>query len=371
MLKKMITNQWSTRGRGYTDTGGSLSFRGFGGTYLLTISANGLTKSVSIRVGDGTEAFQKITFDKNEALPEEQTATVKPRVDAQNILQELYQAGNWSETMSKVRSGKILQAISSLKHLYDDGEYALVIEQGRVLLENPFQINMSGRPSEFNGFAPLFVDPEGDTVIGSPPGTDLGAVYAFADSSNLYLGIVVIGDHPSKNATYTAVIQVDLGTFYVVLRNGSYAVHQPNHLTECSCWQEPWENGNIWFGCAHAVDDIVEIRVPLLQLGSPRRILLTGLWVWRDLTVPLDRYDGYDGPRVDIPNLRSFNATSILGIETTTAAASTVTPSTEPTASGFQGSLSYIAVTCGLVILGVAAVYIKTLRSRRRNLRDA
>jgi GH35 family endo-1,4-beta-xylanase len=363
LLKDLITNRWSTKGIGYTDSNGRLEYRGFAGQYHLTVNHEGLRKQMMIHVPEGMNSSFKIRFDGSEVREEMRLENSRLSSQASALIQEVHRASQWCKGVNKAKSLELANLADNLTHLYDKGLYDEVIRIGTGVAENPLGFSMTGKLSDLTGLDPLATDTPGDTKAGSPAGTDLVAVYGFADAANLYLGIRVAGDSPSKNATFTAEIEVDYGRFQVsVVRNGTLG------------WvaEQPFGLGRIGTGCPYAFDEIVEMRVPLWLLKYPNTIYLSKLWIWLDTGKPggVD-FDEYSGQPIGIPNLNNFNASSILRIETTTAATSTATPSTEPTASGLEGSISYIAVICGFVILGVVAVYIKTLRSRRRNLRDA
>jgi len=183
----------------------------------------------------------------------------------------------------------------------------------------------------------------------SPSGTDITAVYAFADSSNLYIGIRVLGDTPNRNVTFTVEIKTDSGRYHVAVRRNG---------TQCSCWQEPWKEGNIYFDCRYALEEIVEMQVPLEPLESPETIYLSNIWVWQESTQR--DFDSYDGPSIKIPSLGSFEPETKLEIE------KTETTYTTATAIGplSESSLVYVAVISTFVVLGVF-MYWRKVRPRR------
>jgi len=367
-LKNLIMNHWSTRGAGYTDTDGTLKFSGFGGEYLLTVTHDGLTKRANIRVRDGVSMSHRINFDRAGILREQAAELSRLRGQAETILQELDRIGKWSETINERKATEIRRQLDVLIALNQDRQYERLIELGETLIDNPFQMRLSGLPSDFDGFAPTASDPRGDTAATALPGTDLTFLYAFADFSSLYIGIAVFGDHPNKNLTYTTEIEVHSPRFphgqrfhAAISRNGA----------EGSCWEEPWREGGIYFQCPYALGEVLEIRVSLELLETPETMYLNGFFVWQERSRQV--FDEYDGRPVEIQNLRSFVATSTLQIETTTttilgstttyAQTSSLLSSTTH-AQGFGESwLPYIAAICVVAVLGMA-VYWR--RSRRR-----
>ena len=300
-LKNLITNRWSTRGMGVTGSDGSMGISGFGGTYNLTISGNGVSSKTSIRIPDGVSASYKVVFDWAEAMRAAENEKAKLRVDAQAIMQELAHAWQWSKVVNEGRADTIRSAIDDLNQLFEKERYSDVIATGRALVENAFQMKMDGQIDDFEGFTPLIKNAKGDQTPNAQSGTELSSLYAFADGSNLYIGIQVLGDKPDNSATFKAVIETESGTFHVAYE------FDPSlkNMRECACWQEPWEEGNIYFGCAYAVGEIVEMRVPLRPLGFPDKITLNHVWI--SLENGNKDLGGYDGPPIEIPSLRDFH----------------------------------------------------------------
>ena len=300
-LKSLITSRWSTRGLGLTDAHGNLRYRGFGGAYALSITHRGLTKKVDICVADGVSTSYRITFDRDEVSRENEAATAKLRRDAENILHELHLLCGWAKTVNEVKLADILDTTNVLTRLYNDAQYAQVIELGDLFLQNPFQMNVSGRRLDFNGFSPVVLDAEGDTSTGSPVGTDLVAMYAFADLHNLYVAIAVVGNRPYQAATFTVEIEAHGQKFHAAVANLKH---------ESACWEMPWpgpQQGGIRFACAYAMGEIVEIRVPTWQLNSSN-IRFTNLWIWQENAAGQKLFDSYDGSSIEIPSLKGFMA---------------------------------------------------------------
>jgi len=187
----------------------------------------------------------------------------------------------------------------------------------------------------------MVVDRANDKASGSPQGTDLTALYALADVSNLYLAIRTMGDEPNTEATFTAGFRTESGTFHATVnRNG----------TECLCFQQPWVEGGIYHRCAFSVGEIAEMRLPLGPLGSPESTDLTNVWVWREEP----SFDSYDGRPVEIPNLRSF-----LNIQTATLQTVSATSCSAVTVTAVRGTVLdqswalLAAVMCILMVLGI------------------
>jgi len=363
-LKNLITNRWRARGSGFTDTDGTMKFRGFGGAYVLTLTHNGLTKRVNIRVEDGVFASYRIAFDRNEVRKEMEAEKARLQIDARSVLQELDRIRQWLETINEVKSAETLDIINSLMRLYQEGQYAEVVKLGKTFIENPLEIQLNGRLSDLEGFAPILKDPENDVARNSPFGTDITSVYAFADSSNLYVGIRVLGDSPEKNATFTVEIKTDSGIFHVTIgRNG----------THCSCFEQPWKEGGIRFDCPYALEEIVEMQVPLEPLKSPETIRLSNIWIWQETAQGPRDFDGYDGPQIKIPDLRSFRPETTLEIEkteTTIVRSTSETIYTTATAIAplSESSLVYVAIISTFVVLGVT-IYWRRTRPRRSRSR--
>ena len=355
-LKNLIMNHWSNRGAGYTDTDGTLKFSGFGGEYLLTVTHDGLTKKANIRVRDGVSMSYRIKFDRAGILGEQAAELSRLRGQAETILQELDRIWKWSDTINERKATEIRRQLDVLIALNHDLQYERVIELGETLIDNPFQMKLSGLLSDFDGFAPIASDPRGDTAATVLPGTDLAFLYAFADFSSLYIGIAVLGDHPNKNLTYTTEIEVHSPrfphgqTFHAAIsRNGA----------EGSCWEEPWREGGIYFQCTYAIGEILEIRVSLELLKMPETIYLNRFFVWQETSRQV--FDEYDGRPVEIPNLRTFNATTTQVEETTTTLTSTTsTKSTQTVAGAFGESwMLYVAAICVLAIVAAAAYRLR------------
>jgi len=337
-LKSLITEKWTTRLETETDVNGEVHFRGFAGNYNITVRDKGLAKNFTIHVFEGESNAYQIRFDRNELLKE-------MKADAQSVLQELDRIRQWLETVNKVKSDEMLNTINNLTRLYEEGQYDQVIELGRVLTENPLEIQLNGRASDLEGFTVLR-DQENDVALGSPAGTDIKEVYALADSSNLYIGIRVYGDRPNENATFHVEFETDSGRFHVFVRRVDTS-HQ------CGCIQMPEVEGNIRFECAYAIGEIVEMQVPLLKLKSPMTIHVTNAWIWQES--PRQMFDSYEGPPVEIPNLRSFKPATTLEIEkteTTYTTAITISPLIET-------SLPYIAAVSTVIILSVVIYWRK------------
>ena len=304
-LKNLITNRWSTAGLGFTDSDGDLEFHGFGGTYVVTIGHGGISKRVSIHVEDGASVSYRIAFVKNEILEEEAAAIVRIRDDARSTLQELNRIWQWSQEVNPARSAKIRETVDSLTHLYEAGQYMRVIESGKSFVENPFEIQLNGYRSDFEGFAPIITDPQGDMERDSAVGADLSALYAFADSSNLYVAMTVFGNRPDENASFGAEISTDLGTFHALL---VWFTPDPGYtgqpIRACLCSQQPPQEGDISFACAHAFGEVIEMRIPLRQLKSPKRIYLNNVFIWQQSTQ--QDFDSTGLKPVEIPSLRDF-----------------------------------------------------------------
>jgi len=215
--------------------------------------------------------------------------------DAQNTLESLNRVYSWAQTLSNVRSVKMLEVINRLIRLYEEKRYGRVVTLGSICLGNPLEIKLNGRQSDLEGFTPVLTDKENDVTAGAPLGSDLKAAYAFADLSNLYILVRVFGDGPNRKATFTVAITTDLGTFHVNVRENG---------TLCTVFQHPWKEGNIRFNCTFALGEIVEMQVPLHRLGSPKTIYLKNLWIW-DEDKKQD-FDAYDGREVEIPSVSGF-----------------------------------------------------------------
>jgi len=337
-LKRLITEKWTTRLQMKTDANGQIEFRGFAGDYNIIIRDKDFVKNFTVHVFEGESNAYQIRFDRNELLK-------KMKADAQSVLQELDRIRQWLETVNKVKSDEMLNTINKLTRLYKEGQYDQVIELGRILTENPLEIQLNGRLSDLEGFTVLR-DQENDVALGSPPGTDIKEAYALADSSNLYIGIRVYGDRPNENATFHVEIETDSGRFHVFVRRVD-TTHQ------CGCIEMPEVEGNIRFECAYAIGEIVEMQVPLLKLKSPMTIHVTNAWIWQES--PLQTFDSYEGPPVEIPNLRSFKPATTLEIEkteTTYTTAITISPLIET-------SLPYIAAVSTVIILSVVVYWRK------------
>jgi len=343
-LKRLITENWTTRLNMKTDANGQIEFRGFAGDYNITVSAENLTKNFTIHVFEGESNTYQIKFDRNKVLKEMEAQKVRLRSDAKSVLQELDRIRQWLETVSEVKSAEILDEMNSLMSLYEGGNYSQVIRLGRALIENPLNIQLKGKLSDLEGLSPLLRDRENDVAAGSPLGTDIVAVYAFADLSNLYIAIRVLGDNPNRSATFTVEIKTDYGRFHVALRRNG---------TEASCWEEPWRQGNIYFNCPYGLGEIVEIQIPLLSLKSPETIYLSNVWIWEESTKR--DFDSYDGPRTTIPDLRSFKPATTLEIEKTETTYTTAIAISPP----IESSLPYIALVSAVIILSVIIYWRK------------
>jgi len=343
-MKRLITENWTTRLNMKTDVNGQIEFRGFAGDYDITVSAQDLTKNFTIHVFEGESKAYQIKFDRHEVLKEMEAQRVRLRNDAKSVLQELDRIRQWLETVSEVKSAEILDEMNSLMSLYEEGNYSQVIRLGRALIENPMNIQLKGKLSDLEGLSPLLRDRENDVAALSPLGTDIVAVYAFADSSNLYIAIRVLGDNPNRSATFTVEISTDSGRFHVALRRNG---------TEASCWEEPWKEGNIYFNCPYGLGEIVEIQIPLLSLKSPETIYLSNVWIWEESTKR--DFDSYDGPRITIPDLRSFKPATTLEIEKTETTYTTAIAISPP----IESSLPYIALVSAVIILSVVIYWRK------------
>jgi len=309
VLKDLITNRWSTRGMGVTDADGSVRISGFSGVYNLTISGNGVSSKTSIRIPDGVSASYKVIFDRAEAIRAAENEKAKLRVDAQAIMQELAHAWQWSKTVNEGRGDAIRSANDELNQLFEKERYSDVIAAGRALVENPFQMKMDGQIDDFEGFVPLIRNAKGDQTPNAQSGTELSNLYAFADSSNLYIGMQVLGDKPDSSATFKVEIWTGSRIFHV-----AYDFAEPKHpnLRQCECWQEPWEEGNnTYFACAYAVGKIVEMRIPLRPLRYPDKITLNRVWI--SLENGNNEVGGYGGPPIEIPSLRDFHPEMLPG----------------------------------------------------------
>jgi len=341
-LKNLFTNRWVTRGKGFTDADGIVTFSGFGGKYALTIAYDGLIKRVNIHVNDGVSASYRIIFDKSGVSKEMEAERVKLQNEVQNALQELERIHQWSETLNKAKSDKILEWINDLLRLRDQKRYVQVIELAKGLTEDPFRIQLNGRLTDFEGFTPILTDSRNDAATNSPPGTDLTEAYAFADSSSLHLGIKVLGDTPNRKATFTVQIKTEDGVYHANVRmNG----------TLCTLFQYPQKEGDVVYNCPFALGEFIEMRIPLWSLRPPRTIYLNKIWIWDEST--RKDFDGYEGPQVKIPCFTDFLSVTVT--ETKTLHSSSTTTCTGYTLIGapIESLLPLVAAIGLLVILGI------------------
>jgi len=336
-LKRLIEEDWTTNLRMKTDVNGEVTFRGFAGNYSVIVSSEHLEKNLTIHVKEGTNNTYQIKFDRNEIRSEMQT-------NVQGLLKELDKIQKWLKTVNEAKLNRVLEDIDNLTRLYDEGQLDQAIDFGKTCVENPLEMKLDGRLSDFEGFNPVLTDAKNDVAPGSPPGTDLAMAYAFADSNNLYLGIRVHGDKPNLNATFTVEIRIGSDVFHVFLRRQGTEY-------DCRCAQQPWKEGNIQFECSYAVDEIVEIRVPLSKLGMPEAINMTNLWIWQESTQ--EDYDSHDAHAREIPSLRSFISETELEADRSTATL-----------------LSYAAITAVLATIGAVAYWQKNRRRRPKSLQE-
>jgi len=361
VLKNLITNRWRTRGSGATDAEGKMSFSGFGGKYALTIAHDGLFKRVKIHVGDGISAFHRIVFDRNEVGKEMETEETKLQNEAQGVLRELDRICEWSDTISKAKSAKLVERVKSLLNLHNEKQYSQVIEVARALVENPLGMQLSGKLSDFEDFSPILTDRENDVTAESPPGTDLTTAYAFADSSNLYVGMRVVGNAPNRMAIFTVQIKVEYGVFHAnMCGNG----------TLCAAFQQPRKEGDTVSSCPFALGEVVEMRIPLWLLRWPKTIYLEKIWIWDEGT--RKDFDGYGGPQVKIPSYADFLSRTVT--ETKTLHYPSTTTHTGYTLIGgtIESLLPVALAMCVLVILGIVAYSKRGRRwQRRQGVRSA
>jgi len=351
-LKQLVTEDWTTHLKVKTDTNGRVSFRGFGGDYNIAVSTGNLWKNFTIHVNEQESKSLQIIFDRNQVLKEMQAEKAKLANNARSVLLELDHIRQWLETINPNKSAEIMNTINDLSSRYREGQYAQVVALGKPLIEDPLGIRLNGKLSDFQNFSATIRDPQGDLAANSLPGTDLTAVYTFADSSDLYIGVRVQGDSPNRNANYELEIDTSL-------RRYRLSVWTDGTRHGCNGWRHPYSTGGVEFECRYALGEIVEMRVPLAHLDYSGVVYLNNVWICQEN--PKRDFDSYDGPVVKIPNLRSFNATTALQIQTTVLT-TTVSPSSEAMTIELQGSPPYIVAVSGFVILSIIAVYWRRRR---------
>jgi len=353
-LKRLINEKWTTRLQLRTDAMGQVEFGGFAGNYTVNVAVGDLVKNYKIHVAEGRADTYRMAFDANEVRKEMEAQRLKLRSEAEDVLREVDRIRQWTESVSKARSITATSTMNELTRLFEGERYVQVILTGKQFIQNPFGINLTGRLSDFEGLAPIVTDEENDAAPSAPPGTDLMATYGLADSSSLYLGVRVRGDNPNSSAIFTVETLIGYQKFHVTVQMSEAGLH-------CRCFEQPWNEHGINFDCTYGFDEIVEMRVPLRQLGLPREIYLANVWIWLETGAPGGHdYDWYDGPPVEVPTLRSFNATTTLRIETAELTTSIV--SSGPIAVELQDSLPFVAAICAVVITGIAATWRRRIR---------
>ena len=353
-LKRLITEDWTTRLSVKTDANGQVEFRGFAGNYSITVTVGDLVKNFTLHIAEQESKTYKFRFDKKEIVQEMEAQRTVLRDSAKSLIGETDQISQWLASINPDRSAEVRNATGAMMLLYNDGQYAEVIELGRKIVANPLGIRLNGRLTDFQGFSPIARDPQLDLLPGSPRGTDLTDIYALADSSYLYLGIRVAEDNPNRNVGYYARIRIGSEDFLAAIeRNGTY----------CRCWEDPCYDCGV--DCSFAVGELVEMQIPLEWLKWPDRIYLDSVSIRHG---PEQEFDAWHGPPIEIPNFKSFTATSTLQSETTMSTTSAVSPSGETVVSGLTVSLSYIAPACGIVILCIVVAYWGRHRSTPRDL---
>jgi len=354
-LKRLITGNWTTRLTMNTDANGQVSFRGFAGDYTVTLTLDDLQKDLTIHVDEQRTSTHRFVFDRNEVRKEMEAKRLAVRAHAESVLRELDSVVQWLAGISQIKSDSMRENLTKLRTLYEQGKYQQVIDLESAYIENPLGIQLNGRLSDIDGLAPLILDRVNDSAPGSPPGADLTALYAVADVSNLYLAIRTMGDEPNIEATFTVEFRTESRNFHAtVARNG----------TECRCFQQPWAEGGIHYGCAFSVGEIVEMRVLLEPLGSPKRMDLTNVWIWREEAQGSHDFDSYDGPPVEIPSLMVFLSTQATTLQTASAKGS-YTLTTASTIGLDQDWILWPAVACIFLVVGVYG-YFRGHRRRKQ-----
>ena len=84
-----------------------------------------------------------------------------------------------------------------------------MIDLGSAYIKDPLGIHVNGKLSDVDGLDPLFLGSENDSAARSPWGTDLTALYAAADASNLYLPVRTRRDEPNEQARFTVEFRTD------------------------------------------------------------------------------------------------------------------------------------------------------------------
>jgi len=120
-------------------------------------------------------------------------------------------------------------------------------------------ITIDGLPSDWQGIAPLFTDPKGDTQYAKDDGSDLKAIYAAKDTSMLYLMVEFYSKANASNYLDLHFMESN-GTAHHFMFKGDGFIS----------WSKDWETKGVRVG----YKDVAEVGFPLTLLADSAILFL-------------------------------------------------------------------------------------------------
>ena len=125
-LRRLLTRRWYTRGKAVTDAAGLVSYRGFGGTYDVTVAdtASGLSTSTTLQLDEGAERTATVVFNPDQIEAERAASDKK-------LKKKINKRLAWLEDLIDYRDGQGDAALAEQGRLGVDAVESLV-ERGKL-----------------------------------------------------------------------------------------------------------------------------------------------------------------------------------------------------------------------------------------------
>jgi hypothetical protein len=174
-----LFGSWTAQGSAVTGTDGRASFKGLAGDYSVVASTeDGLQQSFEFHFGSES-GLATVTFDRTKAVGELRDLMV----DAQMKIELFERAGrdlDYSDLRLKLEDAR---------NAFAAGEYAGARNLTSQILD-AVRMNIDGSAVDWEGIQPIATAPSGGIAVNAP-GTDLKALYAICDHTDLYLMVEI------------------------------------------------------------------------------------------------------------------------------------------------------------------------------------
>jgi hypothetical protein len=256
-----LFHSWMISGTAQTSSDGQVGFSGFAGDYqLLLTGANGAVHQETIHVKEGqTNAFT-IVFDPDQTR-------IDNAQDSQAALDKVQQTLSWAGNLGKT-SGVIeakswytqAQSAKSAGQYWDSASFS---KQACDALE----IQVDGQAGDWTGVSPLFTQ---SNAQGQAKNSQLRHFYATLDDASLVMQFEFNTPSPQRDFLF----QLDTGADGV--EDFSVTASRQSGTTLFYSNEYVGHPDQIFMHIIPSIDviygSVVEIRIPLEDLGNPQRV---------------------------------------------------------------------------------------------------